>query len=71
LIHVVTASYDDDEAIEIPFAMSNPSPIGSFVPLQKKVIKPTQEEIESNPRARSAKLRVYKRTEMPPVHPLS
>ncbi len=47
----------------------------SFDSLTKRVskklfnlVKPTIDEIEFNPRSRSAKLRVYQRTEHAPIH---
>lgn len=43
--------------------------IPSFEICTKHVIQPTEEEIEENPRSRSAKLRVAKRTSAPPLEP--
>ncbi|KXS17570.1 bacterial methyltransferase [Gonapodya prolifera JEL478] len=37
---------------------------------RRKVVKPGRDEVEANPRARSAKLRTAWRTENPPVYPL-
>lgn len=44
---------------------------GSFEAMTKKVVKPTGEEVEANPRSRSAKLRALRRTNQEPVHELN
>ncbi|MCK0327224.1 16S rRNA (cytosine(1402)-N(4))-methyltransferase, partial [Salmonella sp. 15E66] len=41
--------------------------LASFTPIGKGVVAPTEAETESNPRARSAKLRAAIRTENPPL----
>ncbi|KND02711.1 S-adenosyl-methyltransferase MraW [Spizellomyces punctatus DAOM BR117] len=43
----------------------------SFHVVTKRAVKPTREEVQSNPRARSAKLRAAIRTAHPPMFPLN
>jgi 16S rRNA C1402 N4-methylase RsmH len=71
---------DEDEFFDynhiLPVSLSNHhTSQGSFGPLTKRVskkfinlVKPSKEEIEFNPRSRSAKLRVYQRTKHAPIH---
>lgn len=68
---------DEDEFIDYnQVSLSNHhTSQGSFESLTKRVskkfinlVKPSKEEIEFNPRSRSAKLRVYQRTTHAPIH---